>query len=118
MVLKIRSVQDDKFEELDHLGVIEKISKSFEEVATGIRPTLDGYSWGELGDLYKGKNENYFYDEDESNEVDENDKGEGMTQEEIDERYEELKYAQDIREVGEYILQFFFPEFSLEYMFD
>ena len=100
------------FEELDYLFVVEEIRDAFEDVSRGIYPTLDGYSEGELECLVKGKNGNFFSDEDDANEVDENDDSEGITQEEIDERYKELKDAEELREDAKHRLQKFFPEFT------
>jgi hypothetical protein len=107
----------DDFEDLDHLGVIDSIREYFEEVANGLRPTLDGLTEGELGELFKGKNGNFFREEEDAENVDKDDEYEGITQERIDERYSELKSAQDKREEGEYCLQRFFPEFSFDSMY-
>ena len=100
------------------MKVINWIREGQEEIARGIHPSLDGLSMGELDDLYKGKNGNYFYDEDEGNDVDPNDEDEGISQDEINERRSELDYAQEIKEEGEYQLQYFFPQVSLDYYYD
>lgn len=101
------------FENLDYLGVVDSVREDFEEVANGIYPGLDGLSEGELEDLYKGKNGNYFREEDEANEVDKHDEDEGITQQEVAERYEELKEAECLMEDAEYSLQHFFPKFTI-----
>jgi hypothetical protein len=106
-------VSNLEFEDLDHLGIIKDIRESFNEVARGMRPTLDGLSKGELDYLYKGKNGNFFRDEDE-----ENDENDGLTQEDVDERYEELNYAAEVREDGEYRLKFYFPQFSIDNLWE
>jgi len=106
---------DKNFESLDYMKVINWIREGQEEVARGIHPTLDGLSMGELEDLCKGKNGNYFYSEDEANEVDPNDEDEGISSEEIDERCSELNYAFETQEEGEYQLQYFFPQAYLDY---
>jgi len=101
------------FEDLDYLGVVESVREDFEEIANGICPALDGLSEEELDELYKGRNGNYFREEDEANEVDKHDEDEGITQEEIAERYEELKEAECLMEDAEYSLQYFFPKFTI-----
>ena len=107
-----------EFEELDYLNIVENIREEFEDIARGIYPTKDGLSIGELDELYKGKNGNFFYDEDEANVVDENDEDEGITQIEVDERYEELNYARELREEGESRLHYYFPCFSIDYLWE
>jgi len=109
---------DKNFELLDYMKVINWIREGQEEIARGIHPSLDGLSMGELDDLYKGKNGNYFYDEDEGNDVDPKDEDEGISQDEINERRSELDYAEEIKEEGEYQLQYFFPQVSLDYYYD
>ena len=101
------------FEDLDYLGVVESVREDFKEIANGICPALDGLSEEELNELYKGRNGNYFREEDEANEVDKHDEDEGITQEEIAERYEELKEAECLMEDAEYSLQYFFPKFTI-----
>jgi hypothetical protein len=118
IVYSTKNTSQEKFEKLDHLGIIKNIRESFRDVARGIYPTLDGFSEGELDELYKGKNGNFFSDEDEANSVDENDEDEGITKEEVDERYEELNYAAEIREDGEYRLQYYFPKFSIDNLWE
>lgn len=106
-------VSNLEFEDLDHLGIIKDIRESFDEVARGIYPTLDGLSECELNDLYKGKNGNFFSDEDE-----ENDENDGLTQEDVDERYEDLNYAAEVREDGEHHLKYYFPKFSIDNLWE
>ena len=95
------------------MGVVESVREDFEEVANGICPALDGLSEEELDRLYKGRNGNYFREEDEANEVDKHDEDEGITQEEIAERYEKLKESECLMEDAEYSLQYFFPKFTI-----
>ena len=56
--------------------------------------------------------------EDDENEVDESDEDKSISQEEVDERYEELKDAELLRKDAEYSLQQFFPQFTIEYLVD
>ena len=107
-----------EFEDLDYLGVVESIREDFEKIADGIYPTKDGLSEGELDWLYKGKNGNYFRDEDEANTVAEDDEDEGITQEEIDERFEVLQDAEWLREAAEYRLKFYCSKFSIDYLWE
>jgi len=103
----------ENFEKLDHLNIVDEIREAFEEIARGIYPTLNGLSQGELDDLYEGQNGNFFRDE-----YEDDGENEGMTQEEVDERNEELTYAKELRENGEYRIQKFFSKFTLDYFWD
>jgi hypothetical protein len=106
---------ENNFQDLDYLRIVDTFRNGLELIAEGIYPTLDGYSDSELNLLYKGNNGNYFEDEKEANETPKDRFDLGMTQNEINERYEELEKAAQSKRIGEESLQLFFSEFTADF---